>query len=241
MVEDYQENYRTGFISLYRSILNHWVFKDEKYLKWWIIMLFEVNHTEQKITRYYSVYSIKRGQSCNSLRTWANLFECSVKTVTKFFKLLESDGMISLCKIGKGKQALTLINITNYNDYQQKKKQELPQGVTQGGIQGLPSNNNDNNYNNTTTILNEADFKRYDGYIKQLSTEQMKIESIYLTYKLKKGSLTELTQLFIAHLKLYPEKHITYHAFTKHFFGWMGLQERNGKLNNFKERVKGSL
>lgn len=169
MVEDYEENYITGFVTVYRSIRNHWIFDNEKYLKWWLIMLFEVNHKEKEIVRYYEVYKIKRGQSCNSLRTWANLFNSTPKTVRKFFDLLEKDKMISLHKIGKGKQALTLVNIENYCKYQLESKQGLPQGVNKKETrskQGLPTNNNDNNGNNGNNDNNIPQFSEFLDYAK---------------------------------------------------------------------------
>lgn len=150
-VKDYKENYSTGWISVYRSIKDHWVFENDKYFKWWVLMLFEVNHSDNKFTRNYNVYTIKKGQSVNSLRTWSLLFKTSPKTVSKFFKLLESDAMICVEKIGKGKQALSLITIENYSTYQAPSKQALPQEVNKKETkskQTLPTNNNGNNENN---------------------------------------------------------------------------------------------
>ena len=128
-VEDFQENYITGYVSVWRSIMDHWIFHNDKYFKWWIIMLFEVNWEDNSFNRYGNFYTIKRGQSCNSLRRWSHLFSTTPKTVSKFFSLLEKDEMITKKKIGKGKQALTLITIRNYNDYQKTDKQRIPQGV----------------------------------------------------------------------------------------------------------------
>lgn len=151
IVNDYQENYSSGWISLYRSIQKHWIYDNDKYFKWWVVMLFEVNHSPNKFTRDYKVYTINKGQSSNSLRRWSELFKTTPKTVSKFFKLLESDSMIRLEKIGKGKQALTLVTIENYCNYQRSSKQDLPQEVNKEytrSKQGLPTNNKDNNENN---------------------------------------------------------------------------------------------
>ena len=64
------------------------------------------------------IIEIKRGESAKSLRTWATIFGCTPKTVSSFFKMLESDKMLVITTIGKGKQSTTLINITKYEDYQ---------------------------------------------------------------------------------------------------------------------------
>lgn len=165
-VNDYKENYGNGWISLYRSVKKHWIFENDKYFKWWVLMLFEVNHSDKKFNRYYQIHTIKKGQSVNSLRTWGNLFGTTPKTVTKFFNLLEKDKMISLEKIGKSTQALTLITIENYAQYQGQSKQEIPQRVNKeetNGKQTLPTNNNGNNYNNENKV-NKIEDRKSDFY-----------------------------------------------------------------------------
>lgn len=151
MVNDYTENYKTGWVSLYRSIRSHWIWEDEKFLKWWLIMLFEANHKPNKITLGYEIYEVKIGESANSLRTWARLFNTTTKSVTNFLNLLEKDKMITRKTIGKGKRSTTLINITNYANYQRANEtltdtQVDTQVDTQGKRKGY-TNNNDNNDN----------------------------------------------------------------------------------------------
>lgn len=153
-VNDPQENYKTGFIALYRSIRNHWIFKNEKHLKWWLIVLMEANHKPNKINLGYSLYDIKKGQSANSLRTWANLFETGTKQTVNFFKLLQKDGMITRKTLGKGKQSTTLINIENYGSYQYGgETQETTQGTTQGKRKG----HTNNNVNNDNKIISKRE------------------------------------------------------------------------------------
>lgn len=132
-VNDYQENYKTGWIKVYRSIKNHWIFENEKFLKWWFILLFEVNHKDGRMALGYELHDIKKGSSSNSLRTWATLFNTSTKSVSRFFNLLEKDNMIKRETIGKGKQSTTLVTVTNYANYQiQQETQTTTQTTTQG-------------------------------------------------------------------------------------------------------------
>ena len=175
-VQDYQENYKAGWISLYRSIQRHWIYENDKYFKWWVVMLFDVNHSDNKFTRDYKVHTIKRGQSVNSLRRWSELFLTTPKTVSKFFKLLESDGMIKMEKIGKGKQSLTLITIKNYGNYQGASKQDLPQEVNKKstkGKQDLPTNNNDNNEK-------ELLLDKFKHWAVDSNLDQTKVEDAFL-------------------------------------------------------------
>ena len=178
-VNDYKENYGNGWISLYRSVKKHWIFENDKYFKWWVIMLFEVNHSEKKFNRYYEIHTIKKGQSVNSLRTWSELFKTTPKTVSKFFTLLEKDSMISLEKIGKGKQALSLVTIENYAQYQSQSKQDLPQGVNKEETkskQDLPTNNNGNKENNDNKVLVESiDFNNLLNLINRLTGRSFQV------------------------------------------------------------------
>jgi len=107
-----------GWIKIHRGIFDHWVSQDPVKLKWWLVVLSEVNYCDNKILIGNSVHEIKMGSSAYSLRTWSIKLGCGVKSVVSFFDLLENDGMITRKTIGKGKQSTTLINITNYSRYQ---------------------------------------------------------------------------------------------------------------------------
>jgi len=151
-VNDYQENYVTGWIKLHRSLKNHWIFDNDKFFKWWVLMLFEVNHKDTKFNLGYKLYDIKRGQSTKSLRNWSNIFGCGTKQVTNFFDLLEKDGMITRKTIGKGKHSTTLINIEHYKQYQgdretQATTLETTQGKHKGNARGIQYNNDNNEKN----------------------------------------------------------------------------------------------
>jgi len=133
IVNDYKENYGGGWIRIHRSIKSHWLFQNDKFFKWWVLILIEVNHSSNKITLGYNLHEIKRGESAKSLRTWAKLFNSDVKQVVKFFDLLEKDEMIIRKTIGKGKQSTTLVNIINYDTYQSNNEtQEHTKEPTQG-------------------------------------------------------------------------------------------------------------
>ena len=108
----------SGWIKVHRKLKDHWIWSDPVKFQWWLIMLLEVNHKSNKINLGFTIFDVKRGQSAKSLRTWADLFNSNTKTVSMFFSMLESDGMITKETIGKGKQSTTLINISNYECYQ---------------------------------------------------------------------------------------------------------------------------
>ena len=107
-----------GWIKIDRTIADHWLWSDEKKLKWWLTLLMEVNYTDSKMSLGYKVYHINKGQSSYSIRTWANIFKTGTKSVTKFFQMLEVDGLITKETIGKGKQSTTLLTVCNYDSYE---------------------------------------------------------------------------------------------------------------------------
>lgn len=108
----------SGWIKLHRQITEHWIWQDPVKLKRWLIMLQEVNYTTGKMIIGNTLITITPGQSTKSLNTWSELLGCSKKTVITFFDILEKDGMITREIIGKGNRSTTLINITNFKDYQ---------------------------------------------------------------------------------------------------------------------------
>lgn len=192
MVEDYQENYKTGYISLFRSIKNHWIFQNDQHFKWWIIMLLEANFKSNKLVLGYDIYEIQRGQCANSLRTWAELFNCSTKTVTKFFDLLQKDKMIYSETIGKGKRSTTLININKYNEYQLpsetqegeygKRKGNATETLTTFNRDTTNKDNNDNNDNNKsineeTKVSAKIDFEKLLEYFNSVTQKKCKVIS----------------------------------------------------------------
>jgi hypothetical protein len=115
-----KQNISTGWISLYRSIFKHWIapvnreFTD---FEAWIYILLEVNHSNQKVKIGKSLFTCKKGESLNSLDTWARLFKWNKSKVRRFFKLLESDNMIKLKNVKK----TTHLTVCNYEDYQNKR------------------------------------------------------------------------------------------------------------------------
>jgi hypothetical protein len=102
-----------GFIFLHRSIRGHWIWKDANKLQWWLDILMECNHADQKVSIGFHLLDCKRGQSLNSLLTWSKLWHVDVSTVRRFLKLLENDKMI----VTENVQKTTRITVCNYDTY----------------------------------------------------------------------------------------------------------------------------
>ena len=81
-----------GWIKIHRQLKNHWIWKSENRLKWWIDILLTVNHSDSKVLIKGSLIDCRRGQSIRSLESWANDWNCSKGAVRDFFKINLNNG-----------------------------------------------------------------------------------------------------------------------------------------------------
>jgi hypothetical protein len=139
----------TGFICLHRSIRDHWIYKDDRKLRWWLEILMECNHTDQKVSLGFELVDCRRGQSLNSLKTWSKLFRVDVSTVRRFFSLLEDDKMITIENVVKTTR-LTVCNYDSYNGNRHATQSQSNRDTISKQSQSNTNNNanNDNNVNN---------------------------------------------------------------------------------------------
>ena len=88
----------------------------------------------------------KRGDSLNSLDTWAKLFGkgWNKSKVRRFFKLLESDNMI----VTKNEQKTTRLTVCKYDSYQEVRNADETQVKRKRNASEtqVTPNKNDNNY-----------------------------------------------------------------------------------------------
>ena len=105
-----------GWIKLYRSIEDHWLWQYEKfnYQSAWVDLLMMVNHEPRKIHIADKIITLQPGQKWTSIRKLADRWKWKDDKVSKFLKLLESDGMI----------------------HKESKRLETPQGTPLGTPQG---------------------------------------------------------------------------------------------------------
>ena len=103
-----------GWIKLYRDIQEHWIWKSDHRLKWWLDILLTVNHVDSKVLIKGNLIECKRGQSVMSLETWGKRWGVTKKAVRDFFILLQNDSMLLLENI----KVTTRITVCNYDNYQ---------------------------------------------------------------------------------------------------------------------------
>ncbi|HCY7576649.1 TPA: DnaD domain-containing protein [Staphylococcus aureus] len=157
----------TGWISIDRSIQNHWLFKEKRtFSKFeaWIYLLMEANHSKAKVPIGNQIVTVERGQRLTSILTLSDLFNWSRFKVKTFLDLLESDGMLEVKITSK----YTLITIVNYDFYQSEQGRNQHQNDIkptskqhQSNINPTSkqhqtnTNNNDNKDNNEKNVNNE--------------------------------------------------------------------------------------
>ncbi len=157
----------TGWISINRSIQNHWLFKEKRtFSKFeaWIYLLMEANHSKAKVPIGNQIVTVERGQRLTSILTLSDLFNWSRFKVKTFLDLLESDGMLEVKTTSK----YTLITIVNYDFYQSEQGRNQHQNDIkptskqhQSNINPTSkqhqtnTNNNDNKDNNEKNVNNE--------------------------------------------------------------------------------------
>lgn len=106
----------SGWIKIHRDINKHWIWQDNNYLKWWLDILLEVNHSEADVLIKGAILKCGRGEKLYSLDTWANRWNTNKSKVNRFLKMLEKQNMISL----KSETHTTRIKVCKYDDYQDK-------------------------------------------------------------------------------------------------------------------------
>jgi hypothetical protein len=107
----------SGWIKIYRGLNNHWIWDNSDYLKWWIDILLEVNHTKAKVLIKGKLYDCYRGDKLYSLDTWAKRWNVNKSKVRRFLELLQKDSMIVL----KSETQTTRLTVCNYDSYQENK------------------------------------------------------------------------------------------------------------------------
>lgn len=141
-----------GFIPLHRKTRDNWIYNDCNKLGAWCKILMEVNHKPTKKEIEGDLIDCNRGQSINSLGTWARIFGkgWTVAKVRTFFKTLQKDSMITL----EGLRKTTRLNVCNYESYNNKEHRDNTE-ITQRQHRDnneIATNNNVNNENNENNV-----------------------------------------------------------------------------------------
>lgn len=228
IAEDYSENYQTGWIKIFRSIRNHWIWDDPVKFQRWVDILLEVNHSGKTVNIGYKKFECNKGECLVSLESWGKRWNVSKTVVNNFFRLLQSDGMIEV----KNETVTTRLIVCNYDTYQQNqnaiKTQQssnstatVPRQSTTKNYKNekkfiysefydleLETSNNDSNYKNFIEFIHGAsELGRLNGVLsipEQLTFEEF--EKILLRCSENKKNLRDILTKIENTKKYYKDK-----------------------------------
>jgi hypothetical protein len=159
------KNMNVGWIKIHRTIQDHWIWQDERKLKWWLDILLSANHEEKKVNIKMQLLTCGRGQTIRSLKGWADRWGVSKDSARAFMNLLEKDHMITHENLTK----TTRITICNYEDYQSTEHDRTPKTKRKPNADQTLTGTN-KNVKNDKEVLWRTDFNIY----KQNCTEAFK-------------------------------------------------------------------
>ncbi len=139
----------SGWIKLHRQLKEHWIWNNSDYLKWWLDILLEVNHTSQKTLIKGILFECKRGEKLYSLDTWAKRWKTNKSKVRRFLELLQREEMIVL----KNETITTRLIVCKYDSYQDERNANETQtkrkrNANETQMTPIQECNNDNNVKN---------------------------------------------------------------------------------------------
>lgn len=178
-----------GWISIHRKIKDHWIWKSDRRLKWWLDILLTVNHEDNKVLIKGTLIDCKRGQSIRSLESWGREWNVTKKAVKDFFRLLEREQMLT----SESLQITTRITVCKWEDYQDpsirngnaketERKRNGNAKVTQTIM-----NNNDNNDNKNIPLPLKGEIGEVDLFLEKVEGEWRPIVKYWIDYKSEKG------------------------------------------------------
>ncbi|MBN2215014.1 MAG: hypothetical protein JW723_12300 [Bacteroidales bacterium] len=120
------ENKQLGWVQLHRKSWDNFLYKERRAHTrreaWEDIIVF-VNHKDSFVLIGNEKIECKRGQSIQSLDSWAKIFNWSKSKVRRFFSLLSKEEMI----VVENLQKTTRITVCNYEYYQRKRNADETQ------------------------------------------------------------------------------------------------------------------
>ena len=204
MIQESEENYKTGWIKLFRSIKKHWIWSNEKYLKCWIWFLLEANYQENKMLFSGNLITVEKGQFITSLKHISESSKLSIQEARHFLSLLEKDEMI--IKISNTQS--TKITICNYGIYQDVQQTNNKRTTNEQQTNNTPPTTNKNvkNDNNAEeeeeeelkTVFSFDDF--WNLYDKKLDTKSCSEKYSKLT-EIDRLRIKETLPLYLATIK----------------------------------------
>lgn len=175
------ENLDKGYIKLYRSIRDNWVWEEKPFSRGqaWIDIILSVNHKDAKIMFDGNSVLVKRGSLITSISKLADRWGWSRKKVTRFLNGLRDDSMLDFECTTKG----TCISLRNYALYQDRGNSKRNSGGTseaqQRNIRGTQTINDKRMIKNEKEDIGPSDQSQTveedddEGWMDPLETQEL--------------------------------------------------------------------
>ena len=247
-VKESEENYKAGWIKIFRSVKTHWIWQDAEYFRLWVDFLIRANHAENKILIDSNLVNIQKGEFITSLKKLAKESKCSLGRIRRFLEILKNDSMIEL----KTTHKYTQITVCNYESYQNGQHTDgngNETGMKSDGNQ-TETNKNYKNYKNVknnkeeTILIKEIEIIKKDYFIDLLAVDSKQefIEAWVEWVNYRKETKHKVTPLSakkqIDFLNKQPNPVEVIEVAIRN--SWQGLFEirKNGKEQNGKPDYK---
>lgn len=160
-----------GWISLHRSIQDHWLWNDKPFDKSraWIDLLLSANHQANKFLLGNELVEVERGSFITSELKLMDRWGWSKTKLRNFLELLEKDNML-LKKSDRKKTTLTIVNYSVYQEtgnHEETAKRPLEDRSKTAKRPLEDTNNNVNNDNNDNNFLSDSNEYRLADYLRK--------------------------------------------------------------------------
>lgn len=118
-----------GWISLYRKIQDHWLWKQKRkfsQFEAWLSLLFKASYKDRQMMLDGKLTDLKAGEFITSEVKLSEEWGWSRNTVRKFLRTLESQKMLSR-NCTRKYTSLTIVNWASYQVPQQQNEQRIKQ------------------------------------------------------------------------------------------------------------------
>jgi len=160
-----------GYILLFRSIKDNWVWRDPEFLKAWIWLLLKANYEDRETIMSGNLVSVKRGELITSFNSICMETGLSMKRARTFIKNLEKGAMIRREKGGKWARII----ICNYDSYQIAGQGKGTKGAGKRANRGQAEGTtliNSNELNERINALFESWWDAYDKKRGKVKTQK---------------------------------------------------------------------
>lgn len=225
----------TGYIKLRRSLKEWEWYSDHNATRLLIHLLISVNYEDKK----WRGIEVKRGSMIFSWDSLSRGCGMSIKQCRSAMKKLEKSGEVGRKKAGR----FQLLSLLKWEKMQIEKVKGAGSRADEGQDEGRMrattkerEERKEGEEEKAPPLEPDKITGLYDRFMNEVANGDHAefIEAIYMSFRLKKGSLTKLLPEFKGQLITDNKLHPNTLELRKHFKSWLHVQDRVKKLNKYR-------